>query len=295
MEKQNLKLAAIYMVACSAAVSLLGAFIKDFSGVFATYMLVFYRFLGPLILTLIPLLVMRRFAAFKTKRLGMHFLRTVLMLGSNYALFFALASLALTDATLLWNTSPLFIPILSMLFLKEKIKPKFWVYLAIAFCGVLLILRPGTGIFNLFSLIGLAAGFFMAASSIALRSLSETESVDQCMFFFLSMGTAMTIVPILLFGWQGPGQQFFAGAPGAFHLLSFLALGVFSWAMQYYMTRAYSLASPSILGPLLFISIPVSAVIDWLFWGNIIDMWTVAGAILLFIGASLILRQTKNP
>jgi len=94
--------------------------------------------------------------------------------------------------TLLNNTTPLFIPVITLLWLKIKIDEKIWWGILVGFVGIILILRPSAvGLIKEGDLYGLAAGIFLAIAYVALKILTlnslfnfKKSSVHKCQLAF---------------------------------------------------------------------------------------------------------------
>jgi len=294
MAKQNIKLAALFMIISSIAIALMTAFVKDMSCSFSTQILIFFRFLAPLLITLLIILIFRNGGNLRTPVLGLHFLRALAMVLDSYALFFTLKHMPLTEANLLWNTAPLIIPILAWIFLGEKPGEKAWLALSISTIVVLLILKPGHELFNPDPMVGLSAGFCVAVSLTTLRKLAQIETTNRCVFYFLFLSTLITLVPVIVLDWEIPSVAHYCGINGLAIIELFLLVGITAWMVQYFRTLANSMAPAAIVSPFIYVTIPISALIDWVYWQHVPDPLTITGAILLCIGAILITRQDQS-
>ncbi|MDA5095651.1 DMT family transporter [Aliiroseovarius sp. KMU-50] len=86
-------------------------------------------------------------------------------------------------------TAPIWVMLLSAVFLKQKVGPTRLVAAAIGFVGVLLVLRPFEGGLNTLALVPMIAGFFYACGAIATRQWCVGESaMSMLLFFFISLG-----------------------------------------------------------------------------------------------------------
>jgi len=289
MQKQNINLASIFMFFCAFFTCAMTGVAKYFSDQFPLYVIIFFRFFFPWILTIIPILFISKLRNLKTKVFGLHLLRAITMLAGTYLLFITLTQLPLLDANLLWGTSPLFIPIFGWLLLKEKVSKNFWWMLLIAFIGLLMIIKPGHELFNPITLVGLSAGICLAIASVILRKLTETETTNQCIFYYLTISTAIIAIPVFLFGTHVPQDQLLNAVP--WYILLIFSLS--AWAVQYFRTLASALAPVAIIGVLMFITIPISGLIDWVFWKDIPDLFTILGALIIFSSAYLIIKDTR--
>jgi hypothetical protein len=91
-------------------------------------------------------------------RLAAQILRGGLLLGSTMLFFAAIALMPLADALALVFVAPLIVTALSPWILGEKVGPRRYTAVALGFLGVLIIIRPGAGVFDLGALLALCAG-----------------------------------------------------------------------------------------------------------------------------------------
>ena len=117
--------------------------------------------------------------------------------------FFAIGNIGLAEATLLNTTSPLFIGILAVFILNEKMTLPIVIVLVIGFLGVAMILKPGTDLFTLGATVGLLAGFIIACIKILIRYISDTEPVLRTVFYFSLYASLFSAIPLIWF-WQTP-------------------------------------------------------------------------------------------
>ncbi len=293
--RDNVRWAALNMLGGAFFATLQSALMKDLSGTFSAYMVVFVRFCAPLAIIVIVLLASRhlRVNDFKTQVLGLHFLRACIVVVGIYALFYSLMHLPLMDANLLRFTSPLFIPLLASVFLGEKTERRLWVWIGVSFVGVVLVLKPGRDIFTPASFIGLASGLALAASMTILRRLTKTDNNRRCVFYNLALGTVIAAMPLAVVGWEHVPVAHYTGIKGGATAEIFVLLGISASLTQVFLTKANRLAPVPVTGPFVYATIPLSALADWLFWHHVPDAMTIAGAIVLITGAVMIMRGGK--
>ena len=290
MAKQNIRLAALFMITSSIAIAFMTALVKDMSCSFSTQILIFFRFLAPFLMTLVIFLIWRNVGDLRTPVFWLHFLRAFAMVAGSYALFFTLKHLPLTETNLLWNTAPLIIPFLAWIFLGEHPGEKAWLALMISTIGVLLILKPGHELFDPVAIVGLLAGFCVAVSLTTLRKLAQIEPTNRCVFYFLFLSTLIALIPVIIFGWETPKEAYYCGVSGLAIIELFLLVGITAWAVQYFRTLANSMAPAAMIGTFIYVTIPISILIDWYYWQHMPDILTIIGAVLLFVGALIITR-----
>ena len=150
--------------------------VKLISGDYPIHQIVALRSLISLLLLLGAAYRYGGWSQLRSTRLGTHLVRGLLMLLSYLAYYLAIAALPLADAIALYFVSPLFVTVLSALILREPIGLKQWLALSCGFVGMLVILRPGTAVFQPVAVMSLLAALAYAASVILNRRLASSES-----------------------------------------------------------------------------------------------------------------------
>jgi len=211
-----------------------------------------------------------------TTKPRLHVLRGVLQIGAATAFVYGVRSLPLETATSISFVSPLFITALSVPFLKEKVGPRRWAAVVLGFCGVLLILRPGSDSFQWAMLLPMLASFLWANTIIITRAMRNTEKALTVLAWSTYAGFA-AVLPfgISSFVWPNTEQWLLLFALAACHL-----------AAQSLVIRAYMMASASVLAPFSYSSLVWATLFGLMIWGSIPDAMTAAGALVL-AGAGL--------
>ena len=117
--------------------------------------------------------------------------------------FYAIARLPLADAVLLNQSIPLFVPLVERVWLGEPIPPRLWRVLLIGFAGLLLILRPGFGVFQPVALVGLASAALASIAQVGIRRLTRTEPVTRIVFYF-GLIASLAAAPPAALTWRTP-------------------------------------------------------------------------------------------
>ena len=220
------------------------------------------------------------FAALKTARPWQHVARNVAHYGAQFAWFLALTLIPLAQVISIEFTMPIWTAILAVAFLGERMG--LWKNLAVVLgvVGVVLIVRPGTNEIVPGQLIALAAAIGFAISVTMVKSLTRTDSVVAILFWMLVIQSAIGLVPALAV-WQWPSAPIW----GWIGVISFL--GTYS---HYCLTRAMLHADATIVVPMDFLRVPLSALAGWLIYGERLDTFTVLGAALILSGNLLNLK-----
>lgn len=271
----DLWLGAAFIVAGELMFASMGVGIRFAAAELPNESIVFFRnLLGLLILA--PWLLHQGLKGFRTKVPHLHLLRGIAGVSAMYCFFYAIAHMPLADAMLLKLTSPLFIPIVALLWLREGVSARIWLALGIGFAGVLLILRPGTGIPPV-ALIALLGGLFAAVAKVTVRRLSRSEPPLRIVFYFALIAALVSAVP-QAWAWQMPTASGFAWLG---------AIAVFATLGQICLTRGLALAPAAHMGTFGYFAVVFGAMYGWIFWAEPLSWWTVAGS-LLILGAGML-------
>jgi drug/metabolite transporter (DMT)-like permease len=220
-----------FLIISAFLFSIMGVCIRYASHTVDNATIVFFRnFIGLFIF--IPMLLQKGPQFFKTEKLWMHLWRSIVGLSAMYGFFYAIAHLKLSNAMVFTYSSPIFIPLIAWLFLKERITKPMLVAALIGLTGVLCVAKPDSGMFNSISLIGLIASFLAAMAFVTVRALTNTEPAERIVFYFCAFGSLVSAIPM-----------FWLIRPYHWHELAFLiSAGLLANISQIFMSKAYSLA-----------------------------------------------------
>ncbi|ENW88958.1 MULTISPECIES: DMT family transporter [Acinetobacter] len=256
--------------------SLMGVCIRYASHTVDNATIVFFRnFIGLFIF--LPLLFNKGLGFFKTRRLWMHTWRSVVGLLAMYGFFYAIAQLKLSNAMVFTYSSPIFIPLIAWLFLKEKVSAAMLIAALFGLMGVLCVAKPDAGLFNHLSIIGLGASFLAAMAFVTVRALTQTEPPERIVFYFCLIGTLISVIPMF---WLWRSYQWS-------ELGLLISAGVLANISQIFMSRAYSLAPAGQIGPVNYIAIIFAGIWGFLFWQELPDLSSLLGFGLIFIAILL--------
>ncbi len=270
---------------CSAiCFAVMASCIKLASSDLPAAQLVFLRSIIGLLIIL-PVVLPRGIDFIKTPVLAMHMLRGFVSLCAMTCFFYAIGHVGLSESTLLNATSPLFIGLLAMTLLKEKVSIYSVIALLAGFMGIALILKPGTSLFTHAALIGLCSGFFIACAKILVRYMAGTEPVMRTVFYFSIFSTLYSGI-LMIWLWQ---------TPSAHDIGLMLLAGICATAGQTFLTYAFTHNEAVTVAPFAYVSVALATLIGWLGWNEIPDVGFGLGAILI-AGACLSLSlQGKLP
>ncbi len=219
-------------------------------------------------------------AAMKTARLGAHVTRNLVHYGAQVGWFFALTLIPIGQVVAIEFTMPVWTAILAVVLLGERMT--IWKIAAIVLgvVGVLVIVRPATGAVQPGQLIALAAAVGFGISIALVKSLTRTESTLAIIFWMQVIQSAAGFVPALLV-WTWPPAH-------AWGWVFAIALcGTFS---HFCMARAMLYADATIVVPMDFLRVPLTATLGWLLYSERLDLFTILGAAMILLGNLLNLK-----
>lgn len=273
----------LYTLVSSLAFASMAAVIKAMAPVLPTEMTVFFRNSFGL-LAILPL-VLREGVSLRTENFRWHVTRAVFGLIAMYCFFYTLGSMPLGDAVLLNYTAPLFTPLIALLWLREAVPVAVRIAITVGFIGVVLILKPGHDLFTPVALIGLVSGLFAAFAMTSIRRMAQTESALRIVFYFALVGTLLSAIPLL---WHWQAMTWAAALP-------LISIGILASIGQLFLTKAYMGAPAARVGALTYLTVVIAALYGWLFWSEAPDIFSLLGAVLVFIGGALAIGWLKIP
>lgn len=218
----------------------------------------------------------------KTSRMWLHILRAGSGVMSQVLMFMALKKMALMDAVLLGNSSPLFIPMVAWLALKEKIGGVVWLSLIVGFIGIVFILNPSPGsLFNASALLAISAAVFSAVALVTVNCLSKTETSDRILIYYFLFSSLLAL-PFAVARWRVLSER-----EGGF----LIGIGLLMAAAQVFIVLAYRYASAERIAPFNYSVVVFSGLIGWLVWKEMPSLLSGVGVLLVCAGGIITTRS----
>lgn len=259
--------------------------IKYLSGSYDTWQVMFFR----AFFALVPLavLVVRGggIASLRTRRPLAHVGRALVGVAAVFCFFYAFGHMPLADVYAISFAAPLIITALSVPLLGEAVGWRRWAAVAVGFLGVLVMLRPGSGIVSPVALLALAGTALYSLTIIFVRKLSRTETNAAIIFYFmatLSLVSGIAMLPV----WR---------TPGAVDLALLVTIGLVGGVAQILLTQAFRIAPPSLLAPFEYTGMIWAAGFGYLVFGDLPDeaIW-IGSAIVVGSGLYILHRETLH-
>ena len=273
-------LAALCMILGGAALALNHSLVRIVAAELPILEVSALRFIWAVPIMLLFLLH-KRSAVLRTRRHGLHFITATLTVVMTATFFIALSKMPMAEATALNFTAPLFTTIIAAFLLKERIELARWVATAIGFCGVLIILRPGFSDLPVVALFPVFGAFLLAWWFIGVKRLSATESTAT-ITIYQTLWSALMLAIIALPFWVSPTWTILAYSA---------AMGVLGTTGIVCTSLAFSMSEASNIAPLDYLRLPFIAVIAYFTFGEIPDLVSVFGALIIALSTIYIVRR----
>lgn len=271
--------AVLLIVAAAAVFSVSAVFVKLLGGEIPLAQLVFCRNIFALPVLLPLLLRAGGLAALRTRHPGLHALRLAGGLGGMFGAFYGYAHLPLATVTALGFTMPLFLTLLAIPFLGERVGPRRGTAVLVGFMGVLLMTDPfGGGRADLFAMLLVllsAVGWAVAMITIRKMGVAGERNVTIVLWFALASAAISLAFAAPVWFWPTAGQ---------WALL--VGIGLVSALAQLLMTEGYRRGEPTLLAPFEYSAIIWTTALGAIVWAELPDGWDMAGIIVL-VGSGL--------
>ncbi len=218
----------------------------------------------------------------RTRRPGTQLLRSLMLFTSNVASFLSISFIPLAKAASITMMAPFFVLPLAWLSIGERSTRGRVVAMIVGFVGVLLVIQPGTELFQWASLLSLLSALCYAVYQVLTRHISAIDPPETSGFYSSVVG-AFGMLLVLPFIWKTP--------EGARDIFYFCSLGVLGGMGHYLVARALTNAPANIVAPFQYTQLLGSVVVGYLFFGDFPDVlgWIGAAVIVgggLYVGWS---------
>ncbi|MCH2163242.1 MAG: DMT family transporter [Marinovum sp.] len=302
-------LGILFILGGVIAISINDMLVKMLAGEYPLHQIIFSRSLIGVLFSLVFVQMEGGFSILRTKTPGLHVVRGLLVIVANMTFYAAVAVMPLAQATALFFVAPLFITLLSIPILGEKVGPKRLGAVVVGFMGVVVMQQPWASdvitVGRVAMLLPVAAALTYALMQVLTRKLGATAKASAMAIYIQGM---FLIVSLLFFVIAGDGRfaegqtnaslQFLLRAwvwPDQSDLLVFGALGLCSGIIGYCLSAAYRLASAATIAPYEYIGLPLAILWGWSLFGEWPDAATWWGCgLIVFAGLFVFLRETQR-
>ncbi len=223
----------------------------------------------------------------QTNRTVLVVVRGLCLAAASLTMGLALRLMPVAETVAIIYLAPIAVMVLAWLLLGEKVSLAGWLGAIVGFAGVLLIVRPGTGLDTLGVVLCLINAGFATAYHLLTRVLAKTESTLAMLFNTAIVGT-MVFCAMLPFEGDLP-------MPGMVDLALMVLLGTLATAGHFLFTAAYREAPASLLAPVNYLHLVWAGILGWLVFDHVPDGLTIFGiAMVLAAGVAVAIRSQSG-
>jgi len=222
------------------------------------------------------------------ERKGLQVLRSILVFLATVCMFIAVGLMPIADAVAIAFVAPLFAVGLSVAILGETVGPRRWAAVLVGFVGMLIIIRPGSGVLQWAALLPVGMAFFYALYQIITRMIRDSADPLNALFYTALVG-AVAASFALPFYWRVPG-------PAEAALL--VGIGFMGGIGHWFIIMAYERAEVSAVAPFGYTELIWASVLGYLVFGEFPDLYTFVGAGVIAAAGIYVLyreRASKTP
>lgn len=269
--------AMLWMLASTLVMTAMHAMIRHIGQDLHAFEIAFFRTVFGLV-ALMPLLLRYGLGPLKTSRPGLMGLRSLANTVAMLLFFYALTITPLATVTALSFTAPVFATVLAILVLGEVVRLRRWAAVFVGFLGMLVIVRPGIVEVAPGMLMVVLSSMIWAAALLIIKILSRTDSPLTITLYMGIMMTPLTLIPAL-FVWQWPTWE---------QLAWLAAIGAAGGFAQLGLAKALNLGDTSVVMPVDFFKLIWAAIIGYIVFLEIPDLFTVLGGVMIFAASTYI-------
>jgi drug/metabolite transporter (DMT)-like permease len=221
---------------------------------------------------------------FRSNNPGLQLARSLLLAGCSFAWLSAIPHVPLASAGVIMFTTPMFVAILSVPMLSERVGLHRSSAVVLGFVGVVVVLRPWAHEVVWEMLLVLLAALFYALYQILTRRVAETDSAATSSVYAAAVG-AVIVSAVMPWFFQLPGDGEW------YYWLGFVAVGFLGGFRHLFMVKAFEAAPASIVSSFCYTELIGITILGMVMFDELPDAWTGIGAIIIVISGLYIARR----
>ena len=232
------------------------------------------------IIIFMPMIVSGGFAVMKTPVPVPHFYRAGFGFVGMCAGYYSLSLINVADSVAIQFTLPFFTMFAAVVLLGEKVYSHRLMATLVGFAGVWIIVRPGFADLNIGILFAIAAAAFHAVADVYARYLARFDNIQTIMVCNFVFTIPLAAIPAAIY-WTPISPEIWP---------QLIAFGVAGISAQFCLTRSFGLAQASLVSPILFLRLPLVAVIAFYAFDQQSEIWTWVGAGVIILATTWMAR-----
>ena len=287
MSALNTRLGILLMIATTFIFSVQDGISKHLAGEYNVLMVVMIRywFFAAFVITVASRQAGGIRAAAATSQPGLQIFRGLLLVVEICVMIYAFTLLGLVESHAVFASYPLLIAALSGPVLGERVGWRRWVAIAIGFIGVILILKPGSGVFQRAAIVPLASALMFALYGLLTRYAARRDSAATS-FFWTGTTGAIAMTAVGLWFWQP------MSAPDWLWMAALCVTGALG---HFTLIKCYEVAEASAVQPFAYLQLVFASAIGIAVFSETIRLNVALGAgLVVFAGLFTLWRQRKH-
>lgn len=278
---------ALLCIAALALFACMDATTKYLAESHAVPLIVGVRYFGNLALMTLLLAPTHGRQLVRTRRTGLVLLRALCLAAASLLIGFALQRMPVAETTAITFLAPILLVGVAGPLLGERTGWVGWTATLAGFAGVLIIVRPGSGLVASGVILVLCAVVTNLGYQLLSRVLAASESTFALLFYTALTGSVL----------YGLALPWFIEdrAPGLFEALLMLSLGVYGGLGHFLFTAAFRYAPASLLAPLNYLQLLWAGLLGWTVFGHVPDPVSLAGMAMIAGSGVLVALKTRQP
>jgi drug/metabolite transporter (DMT)-like permease len=271
-------LGVLFMCAACALFPVMNGLVKLLAATYDPLQIVWFRITMHLFLVALVFMPRMGLGLFRTRRIGSQLVNSVMMLLSTLFFFSAVKYVGVAEAISISFVAPLAVVFLAWPMLGERITAMRVAAVVIGFSGVLVVIRPGSAIFQWASVMLLGSAICYAIYQIIIRRLAGVDHPATSIFYSVLLG-AILLSALVPFVWRTPADWR--------DWLLLCSLGALGGLGHYCVARAMTYASANFVAPFNYTQMIGSVIVGYLMFAEVPDLYTWLGTALI-VGAGLL-------
>jgi len=274
------------MCTACALFPIMNGLVKLLAASYEAQQIVWFRIVSHLLLVALVFMPRMGLGLLRTRRIGTQFVSSVMMLLSTLFFFSAVKSIPVAEAISVTFVAPLAVVLLAWPLLGERITVFRMAAVVVGFIGVLIVIRPGSAVFQWQSLLLLCSAVCYAMYQILIRRLAGIDAPATSIFYSVLLGAIIMSI-WLPFVWKMPQN--------ATDWALLVSLGAFGALGHYCVAKAMTYASANFVAPFNYTQMIGSVIVGYLMFAEVPDFYTWLGTAVV-VGAGLMVGwQGRKP
>jgi drug/metabolite transporter (DMT)-like permease len=283
---RRLWLGIFFMCAATTLFPIMNGIVQVLSRDYPSEQIIWARTAGHLVIVLLLVVPRYGLGVLLTKRPGAQISRSLLLLASTTFFFFAVKEVPLAKAASISFMTPFFVTLLALPMLGERIDPKRLAAVIVGFLGVLVVIRPGSEVFQPASVLIVGSAFCYAVYQVFTRKVAGIDRPETSVMYSALIGT-LVMTAVVPFVWTPPTNLT--------DILLHLALGCLGAGGHWCVAKAMTYGQANVISPFQYWQMIGSVIVGYIISGLLPDAITWFGAsIIIAAGVTIAITETRR-